>query len=337
MAPSGTDSNIARSDEASVTSLAQSVSLIQRQCEEILNRLDAMREELSQLAVRESELRVILERNTEYEGQLDRLDKVIGKKATPDWIVAAIAGASLQLEPFPYTVIDRVLPGYLYDALLRGLPPVELFPTKVDGKQQLAVPFSLAPTYSQRVWTYLVDDVIPTLIAPSIIEKFRARIDEWILRNWPEVDPRSVELRGSGGRIMLRRRGYRIRPHRDPKWSFITCILYLARSGDDETWGTQLYAVDGDEEAKDAAPFWINDNRCRLIEDVSFQPNRLLVFLNSGGAHGAHIPEDGQPENLERYIYQFRVGPSVEAVSMLKSMLPEERQALWSGKALVDY
>jgi hypothetical protein len=63
----------------------------------------------------------------------------------------------------------------------------------------------------------------------------------------------------------------------------------------------------------------------------------LLVFLNSGGAHGAHIPEDAQPENLERYIYQFRVGPSVEAVSMLKSMLPEERLALWSGKALVDY
>ena len=97
MAPSGTDSNIARSDEASVASLAQSVSLIQRQCEEILTRLNAMREELSQLAVRESELRVILERNTEYEGQLARLDKVIGKNATPDWIVTAIAGAPLQL------------------------------------------------------------------------------------------------------------------------------------------------------------------------------------------------------------------------------------------------
>src|SRR5262245_66187399 len=121
MAPSGTDSNIVNSGEATVVSLAQSVALIHRQCEEILNRLNAVREELSQLAVRESELRVVLERNTEYENQLDRLDKVIGKKATPDWIVAAIAGASLQVEPFPYTVIDRVLPGYLYDALMRGL------------------------------------------------------------------------------------------------------------------------------------------------------------------------------------------------------------------------
>ncbi|MGH9255013.1 MAG: hypothetical protein ACRD3C_10635, partial [Vicinamibacterales bacterium] len=229
MALPSTGPNIIRSDDASVASLAQAVALIQRQCEEILSQVNALSEQLSQLSVRESELRAILERNTENESQLDRLDKVIGKKATPDWVVAAIAGAPLHLEPFPYTVIDRLLPGYLYDSLLRGLPPVELFPNKTDGKQQLAVPFSLAPTYSQRAWTYLASDVIPTLIAPRLLEKFRAPIDEWILRNWPEVDPRSVELRGSEGRIMLRRRGYRIRPHRDPKWSFITCILYLAR------------------------------------------------------------------------------------------------------------
>jgi hypothetical protein len=107
MALSNPDSS-AVSGDASVASLAQAVALVQRQCEEILQRVDTLSEQLSQLAVRESELRVILERNTEYEGQLDRLDKVIGKKDTPDWIVAAIAGASLQVEPFPYIVIDRV-------------------------------------------------------------------------------------------------------------------------------------------------------------------------------------------------------------------------------------
>ena len=135
---------------------------------------------------------------------------------------------------------------------------------------------------------------------------------------------------------MLRRRGYRIRPHRDPKWSFITCILYLARPGDDEAWGTQLYSVESDDEAKNASPHWISDSRCRLVEDVKFRPNRLLVFLNSFGAHGAHIPDDAKPADLERYIYQFRVGPTSEAIAMLKSMLPEERQPLWEGKA-ADY
>jgi hypothetical protein len=60
-------------------------------------------------------------------------------------------------------------------------------------------------------------------------------------------------------------------------------------------------------------------------------------FLNSTGAHGAHIPPDAQPTNLERYIHQFRVGPNVEAISTLKALLPEERKPLWVGKSLVDY
>jgi hypothetical protein len=332
-----TDPNIANSGDASVASLTEAVALIQRQCEEILNQVNAMSEQLSQLAGRESELRKILERDSECESHLDRLAQVLRKKAIPDRLKASIDQAQLHLEPFPYTVIDSVLPGSLYDSLLRGLPPVELFTDKPAGKQQLAVPFSLAPAYSQRVWTHFVEDLIPNIVGPRLVEKFRAPIDDWISYNWPQLDPGSVPLRASGGRIMLRRRGYRIRPHRDPKWSFITCILYLARPGDDEAWGTQLYAVDGDDEAKNAAPYWIGDERCRLVEDVKFKPNRLLVFLNSVGAHGAQIPEDAQPENLERYIYQFRFGPTVETIAMLKSMLPEDRQALWAGKALVDY
>lgn len=335
MAHFNPDSNLVDSGD-SVASLARAVALIQRQCEEILSRINEMSEQLSQLSARESQLRVVLERNAEFEPQLERLARVLRKKITPDRVGAAIDRAELHLEPFPYMVVDGLLPEYLYDCLVRGIPPVELFPDKA-GKQQLAVPFPLAPTYSQRVWMYLAIDVIPNIIAPRLMERFRAPTDEWIRRNWPELDPRSVALRVSDGRIMMRRRGYRIRPHRDPKWSFITCIFYLARPGDDEAWGTQLYAVDADEEANNAAPYWISDSRCRLVEDVRFRANRLLVFLNSAGAHGAHIPENAEPADLERYIYQFRVGPTTDAVSRLKSMLPEERQPLWEGKALVDY
>jgi hypothetical protein len=95
--------------------------------------------------------------------------------------------------------------------------------------------------------------------------------------------------------------------------------------------------VDHDREAKSAAPYWIDEKQCRLVEDVKFVPNRLLVFLNSEGAHGAFIPPDAEPADLRRYIYQFRLGPTLEAIGTLKAMLPEERQPLWAGKALVDY
>ena len=308
-----------------------------QQYDEILEQLKAIRAELSELAARESELRAIMQRDTELETYLDRLNRTIGKKTTEQHVAAAIDGADLRMDPCPYAVIDNFLPGRLYDSLLRGIPPVEQFAGKPMGKQHMDVPFALAPTYSQRIWAYMATELVPDVIAPKVTEKFRASIDEWIATNWPDLPPSTVELKGSGGRIMYRRRGYRIRPHRDPKWSFITCIFYLARPGDNETWGTQLYAVESDREADTAAPYWIDDKQCRLVRDVEFRQNRLLVFLNSVGAHGASIPADAEPADLERYIYQFRVGPTVDAIAKLKAMLPEERQALWAGMALVDY
>jgi hypothetical protein len=317
--------------------LAHTVALVQQQCQEILAQIKAMREELSQLTVREGELRAVLERATEMDAHLDRLKKTLRKTTMAQRVTSAIENAEYHREPFPYTVIDNFLPAVFYDALLTGIPPVELFESKPMGKQHLDVPFSLAPLYSQRIWRYMANDLIPNVITPALLTKFRAEIDEWIIKNWPGLAPESVELRGSGGRIMYRRRGYRIRPHRDPKWSFITCILYRAFPGDDESWGTQMYAVKNDREATSAAPYWIDEKDCTLVEDVKFVPNRMITFLNTDGAHGAFIPADAQPENLRRYIYQFRLGPTLEWIGKLKAMLPEERQPLWAGKALVDY
>jgi hypothetical protein len=314
-----------------------SLKSVEQQIQEILNQTAAMREQLSLLTERESELRAVLERETELEPQLVRLGKILRKSAMADQAAAAITDATLHPEPFPYTIIDNLLPEFFYDALVTGIPPIELFEHKPLGKQHLDVPFAMAPLYSRKVWLHMCSELVPKVIIPAIISKFRPHIDAWIATNWPGLDPESVELHGSGGRIMLRRRGYRIRPHRDPKWSFITCILQLARPGDSETWGTQILAVDDDREAKSAAPYWIDEKQCRLVEDVAFRRNRLLVFLNSVGAHSAHIPADAQPATLERYIYQFRVAPPVNAVARLKSLLPEERRPLWTGKALTDY
>jgi hypothetical protein len=133
-----------------------------------------------------------------------------------------------------------------------------------------------------------------------------------------------------------RTRGYRIKPHRDPRWGFITCILYLARRGDDERWGTQFLEVEDDRPAEGSQPLWIDDARCRQVADVTFKPNRLLVFLNSTGAHTASIPDDALPVDLERYIYQFRIGPNTQSIAKLVETLPESERAAWRGK-VSDY
>jgi hypothetical protein len=112
----------------------------------------------------------------------------------------------------------------------------------------------------------------------------------------------------------------------------ITCLFYLARPGDDERWGTELYAVENDDDAPSVKPFWIDAARCRLVQEVRFRPNRMLMFLNSRGAHGAHIPPDAEPATLERYAYQFRIGPRGAWVNALIDSLPDEMKASWEGK-----
>jgi hypothetical protein len=58
--------------------------------------------------------------------------------------------------------------------------------------------------------------------------------------------------------------------------------------------------------------------------------------MNSQGAHGASIPADAEPADLERYIYQFRIGPTADSIRKLQALLPEDRREMWSGK-VADY
>ena len=133
---------------------------------------------------------------------------------------------------------------------------------------------------------------------------------------------------------MLRKPGYSLAPHRDPKRSFVTCLMYLARPGDSETHGTQLFRVAGDSEANYKQTYYPQDNghRAELATVVPFRPNSMLVFVNARGAHGAWIPPDA-PAELERYSYQFYVAPENEALAELLKKLPAERRKMWQNKA----
>jgi hypothetical protein len=312
---------------------AKQLARLERQNREILDQLKALSDRVGEAARREAQLRAVLTRDIELEDDLPKLAAIVDDAGAGPHIARSIGRAELHRAPFPYAIVDDVLPRELYWALIRGLPPLELFSDRPTNKQQLTVPLHLAPTYSRRVWQHLTDVVIPNFVTPAILDRFRKVLDDWIALNWPEVPAATVELKSSDGRIMLRRRGYRIQPHRDPKWAFITGILYLARRDDSEAWGTQLYSVDEDQEAPGVSPHWIDPARCHSAGEVAFKPNRMLIFLNSMGAHGAQIPADAEPETLERYIYQFRIAPSAGAIGLLKSTLPEDRRSLWAGKA----
>jgi hypothetical protein len=297
--------------------------------------VDRIESSVGRLDLRESQLRAISRRDIELQDEGESLASVLCDSEIHAHITRRIEAATLSDSPFPHAVIDRLLPDALYEALIRGLPPVELFNDRLPNERQLAVPFKIAPLYTRRVWTYMARTVVEQMLTPALLRLFGPVLNAWLLQNFPALGDDAVDrvpLHASDGRILLRTRGYVIPPHRDPKWGFVTCLLYLARPGDDESWGTQTYSVESDEEAQGTAPNWIDPSRCRQVNDIAFVPNRALVFLNSGGAHGARIPDDA-PEGLERYAYQFRIGPhSKAAIGRLLEDLPADRRSFWQSR-----
>ena len=311
------------------------------QVAELQRELRTLKAELALLTLRESQLRAVVRRDAELEGALAAWPAVMETARVDRHVREALAGAELSLSPCPHIVVTELFPTDLYNALVLAIPPRELFDDKPVNKQQLNVPFALAPAYSRAVWKYMVEVVLDRVLAPALIERFREPLRDWIVANWPSLaaDPLGppMHLHSTDGRILLRRRGYRIRPHRDPKWGFLTGLLYLAGENDRPEWGTQLFDVNEDDEARGAAPHWIRDEKCRLIRTVPFVRNSALFFLNSSGAHGAHIPEDAEPASLERYAYQFRIGPTGASIQALFEQLPESRRPLWAGKVVESY
>jgi hypothetical protein len=289
------------------------------------------------IGLHEQQLRAILRQDAVAEGRIAAFHAMLDDIALEHHARKAINRAQLHLDPFPYCVVDNLFPSAYYNALIAAIPPLELFADRAVNKQQLPVPFEFAPKYSSVVWAHMADVAASTVLAPLILEKFRGALTDWVRQSFPALgdDPLpAVKMKCSDGRIMLRRPGYRIPPHRDPKWGFITCLMYLAKPGDDSRWGTQVLRVNEDQEARGASPHWIPDAQCECVAEVDFRPNRVLIFLNSSGAHSAHIPADAQPPELERYTYQFRVGPDRQTVEEMRSTLTAEQRALWAGKGL---
>lgn len=249
---------------------------------------------------------------------------------------SAIARAPLVQHPFPHVVVEGLVPDALYRMMLRAIPPVEFFGDADPTKQNLRIPIDRGPALATRVWEFVDDVVARRVIVPAVVEKFHAELDRHFAALFGDAfveRARALPQAPSGGRVMLRRPGYRLAPHRDPKRTMLTCLLYLAKPGESEAYGTELYDVSEDREASYTQTYYPEQAgaRCTLAGMVPFRPNSMLAFMNGSGAHGAHIAGDA-PAGLERYAYQFYVGPSAEDLATLLAELPDERRALWQER-----
>ena len=268
---------------------------------------------------------------------VDHLQALLDETRISDHVRRAVAAAPMMTDPYEHIVIERLLPDDVYELLIRAIPPAEFFDDQDRIKQNLTFPVEYGPALTTAVWGYMDEVIARCIIRPAVFERFHEPLQAHFTSMFGvEFLDRANALpqAASGGRLMLRRPGYHLDPHRDPKRSMLTCLMYLARDGDSEEHGTQIFRVHDDEEADYKQTYYPGaaGHACELVKVVPFRPNTMLVFLNSRGAHGASIPADA-PASLERYAYQFYVAPLNESLSALIKSLPPEPRARWRNKA----
>jgi len=264
------------------------------------------------------------------------LPALLDDRRIKEHVNRAIAAAPILTDPYEHIVVERLLPDDVYSLLLRAIPPAEFFDDHDRIKQNLTFPMEYGPALTAKAWGYFDEVIAREIIRSAVLEKFYQPLQAHYADVFGAESvgrANALPQAASSGRLMLRRPGYHLDPHRDPKRSMLTCLMYLAREGDSEEYGTQIFRVHGDAQADYKQTYYPEQagGKCELVKMVPYRPNTMLVFLNSRGAHGADIPA-GAPADLERFTYQFYVAPLNEALSSLIKSLPQAQRMKWRSK-----
>jgi hypothetical protein len=226
------------------------------------------------------------------------------------------------VDPSVHIVINDLLPADSYQALLGGIPPAVFFSQKDTTKQNLRLSsIRVAPARTIETLSFLEETLIPRVMVPALMGKFAPHIREFYIREYgQERGPAlaAIPHEATAGRLMLRRPGYHLDPHLDPKRVVFTCLLYFARPGDSEMFGTTFYKINGTPTIDRTNTFYPGSQglTCDLVKMVLFKANSAVAFLNWGGAHGADIPKTA-PADTERFSYQFYVSPDPVALAAI--------------------
>ena len=187
--------------------------------------------------------------------------------------------------PFPHLMIDRLLPAAAFDVLLEAIPPEEFFDGEDPRHRDLKGPArSPLPPFSKAIWSSLSRDVVAGVLGPALAERFRPFAADSLGVSVGEefVDEAlALPLETRGLRIMLRRPGWELPPHLDPRDQFMTTLLYLARPDEPEQYGTQLFRVHREHFVATWAKHLLSRGRratLRACKETSVPRQRLPVL-----------------------------------------------------------
>ena len=300
----------------------------------ILHSLDEVERLHGQVHGLETRVRQLVAAHESSEKMLEQLRTALAA-FDPDRIRShvanAVAAAPLASEPFPHVLIDKLLPENAYHQLVKAIPPRVFFEHLDLNHQEVMVPSDLAPLLSREIWAAFYDRVVTDALVPGLVDKFREPLDRLVCRYWPmhqSLEDANIRLELLMSRILLRRPGYVIKPHRDPRWAFVTCLVYLPPRNAQRFFGTQLCAVRREPEHRSHGALWMDDTDVEAVKSVPGHPNTALAFVNGTGAHRASIPED-VASDTERHLYQLQLGPSVASQRRLLASMPADEAARW--------
>lgn len=303
-----------------------SVKTLQRELSHMQAELTVLRQAHDALAVKEWMQR--------REPLLATLDGRLQIEPIRAHILNAVARADVATDPTTHAVIENILPADFYELVNAAIPPAELFPTRDPVKQDFHIDEHLAsaPPLTQRVWRFFDEDVVAGILAPALHRRFHSAVVEHYAETaGGDFGARAAAIphRGFAGRLHLRRPGYHLKPHLDPKRVVITGLVYFARPGDSEAFGTQLFRIRTPFTSSTMGKFYPEDEgfAVELARTVPYRANTLLAFVNSKAAHGATLPPDAPLR--ERYAYQFYVKPRDGELKKLLLELPPESRTNW--------
>jgi hypothetical protein len=284
-------------------------------------RLEALEQGLKTVTRRAYQLQAALTFNAEHRERRHG-PHVFDEDRIARHVAAAIDRTMLDTDPMPHLVVDALLPRDAYDALLDAIPPVEFFTDKDDRKQNFRLQaVELVPEWTLAAMGFMEDVLIPRMLVPALLKKFGDHIAATYANKYgAALGPQIAALPhiATAGRLMLRRPGYHLDPHLDPHRVVVTCLIYFARPGDNESFGTSFHRLDRAPVITRKNTFFPGHEgyQCDLVKTAPFRPNSAVAFVNAGGAHGADIPLSA-PANTERYAYQFYVSPEPDALAAL--------------------
>lgn len=296
--------------------------------------IDDLRQEVQELRAAQSGL-LVAELDRRDSEHLATASERLDAARTRAHIAEAVRRAVVDPQPTPHVVIPNVLPDDIYQLLLDSIPPQALFSRRDPLKQDFEMDaLPAAPRLARLAWGFFDREIVAGIVTPLLLQRFGDAVTRHYgggtLTDFGR-QAAAIGHRSFAGRIQLRRPGYGLKPHLDPKRVAITGLFYFARPGDSEDYGTQLFEVDRPFVQSEMKTFFPEQHglRCTLARTVPYRANTLFAFVNSAAAHGATLPLDASLK--ERYAYQFYVKPDDGELKRLLRGLPEEARADWAA------